>query len=181
MRILLPILLAITSAAVAQTALTPPPTVAPAPAMAPPKCTAPESRQFDFWIGEWNVTDQTNGQFAGVSQIEKLYGGCVLRENWTSEGFRGGSLNSWWQGDRKWHQTWMDQAGAFRHFIGGIEGGKMVMVAEQPSQREPGKIVLVRLTFTPNSDGTVRQYSDVSRDGGKSWVFRYDYLYRRME
>ena len=152
----------------------------PAPPAAPPKCTAPESRQFDFWIGEWNVTDQSNGQFAGVSQIEKLYGGCVLRENWTSEGFRGGSLNTWWQGDRKWHQTWMDQAGAFRHFIGGIEGGKMVMTAEQPSQAHPGLTVLVRLTFTPNADGTVRQYSDVSRDGGKSWVMRYDYLYRRM-
>jgi hypothetical protein len=156
---------------------------APTPAAPPepPKCTASESRQFDFWIGEWNVTDQQTGQHAGESHIEKLYGGCVLRENWSSDGFRGGSLNTWWKGDGKWHQTWMDQAGAFRHFIGGLESGKMVMVARQPSQREPGKTVLVRLTFTPNADGTVRQFSDFSTDEGKNWQFRYDYLYRRMQ
>ena len=147
----------------------------------PPTCTAPESRQFDFWIGEWDVTDQESKQHAGESRIEKLYGGCVLRENWSSEGFTGGSLNSWWKGDGKWHQTWMDQAGAFRHFIGGLEDGKMVMVAQQPSGRTPGKTVLVRLTFTPNPDGTVRQYSDVSIDNGASWQSRYDYLYRRIQ
>lgn len=153
----------------------------PAAAPPPPKCTAAESRQFDFWIGEWNVTDQQTRQHAGESHIEKLYGGCVLRENWSSDGFRGGSLNSWWKGDGRWHQTWMDQNGAFRHFIGGLQNGKMVMTAEQPSQREPGKTVLVRLTFTPNADGTVRQYSDFSTDGGSTWQLRYDYLYRRMD
>ena len=151
------------------------------PAQEPPRCTAPESRQFDFWVGEWNVTDQTSGLHAGVSHIEKLYGGCVLRENWTSEGFRGGSLNTWWRGDDRWHQTWMDQAGAFRHFIGGLVDGKMVLTAEQPSPKTPDRKVLVRLTFTSNPDGTVRQYSDLSTDDGKTWVLRYDYLYRRME
>jgi len=154
---------------------------AQSPAAAPPQCTALESRQFDFWIGEWDVTDQQSKQHAGESRIEKLYGGCVLRENWSSEGFTGGSLNSWWQGDGKWHQTWMDQAGAFRHFIGGLENGRMVMVAEQPRPSQPGQTVLVRLTFTPNPDGTVRQYSDYSTDKGATWQFRYDYLYRRMQ
>ena len=153
----------------------------PAQPAGPPRCVGAESRQFDFWIGEWNVTDQQTGQHAGESRIEKLYGGCVLRENWSSDGFTGGSLNSWWKGDRKWHQTWMDQAGAFRHFIGGLAGNQMIMTAEQPDPRDPSKTVLVRLTFTPNPDGTVRQYSDFSRDGGNTWQLRYDYLYRRMQ
>lgn len=152
-----------------------------AQAPAPPRCTSPESRQFDFWIGEWNVTDQRTGQHAGESRIEKLYGGCVLRENWSSDGFSGGSLNMWWNGDRQWHQTWMDQAGAFRHFIGGLTRNQMIMTAEQPDPRDPGKSMLVRLTFTPNADGAVRQYSDLSRDGGKTWQLRYDYLYRRLQ
>lgn len=149
-------------------------------AAAPMRCDSPESRQFDFWVGEWNVTDQATGRHAGISHIEKLYGGCVLRENWSSEGFRGGSLNSWWKGDRKWHQTWMDQAGAFRHFIGSLVGRQMILVAEQPNPKDAAKPILVRLSFTPNRDGSVRQYSDLSADGGKSWKPRYDYLYRRM-
>jgi hypothetical protein len=147
----------------------------------PPKCSAPQSRQLDFWIGEWNVTDQTDGQHAGQSHVEKLYGGCVLRENWSSNGFRGGSLNTWWKGDGRWHQTWMDQAGAFRHFIGGLVGEKLVLVAEEPDPRRKGATQKVRLTFSSNPDGTVRQYSDLSFDGGKTWKLRYDYLYRRMD
>jgi hypothetical protein len=160
-------------------AATAPPT-APS-AAAPTACATAENRQFDFWIGEWTVTDQTTGKHAGESHIEKLYGGCVLRENWTSEGFRGGSLNSWWWGDRRWHQTWMDQNGAFRHFVGGISENRMVMTAEQPVRGTPDKTRLIRLTFTPNADGTVRQYSDSSDDAGRTWNLRYDYLYRRMD
>lgn len=144
-------------------------------------CAGPEHRQFDFWIGEWALTDQTTNQPAGTSHIEKLYGGCVLRENYAAGGFRGGSLNSYWRGDGRWHQTWMDSAGAFRHFIGGLDSsGRMVMTAEQPHPSISGKARLVRLTFTANSNGTVRQYSDYSDDGGSSWSLRYDYLYRPL-
>lgn len=151
------------------------------PAASPPlRCDSPESRQFDFWIGEWNVTDQATGRHAGVSHIERLYGGCVLRENWSSDGFRGGSLNGWWKGDGKWHQTWMDQAGAVRHFVGSLVGRQMVLVAELPAPSDPSRTMLVRMTFTPNPDGSVRQFSDFSTDGGSSWQMRYDFLYRRM-
>jgi hypothetical protein len=34
------------------------------------------------------------------------------------------------------------------------------------------------MTFTPNADGSVRQYSDYSKDDGATWAFRYDYIYR---
>jgi hypothetical protein len=157
------------------------PAPVPQPPAAPPHCDDPRSRQFDFWIGEWNVTDRTTGKQAGVSHIERLYGGCVLRENWSSAWFRGGSLNIWSRDDGKWHQAWMDQAGAFRHFVGGIEGGKMVLVAEAADPAKAGATMRVRMTFTPEPDGTVRQYSDVSRDSGRTWTLRYDYLYRRLD
>jgi hypothetical protein len=152
-----------------------------AEAMHPPTCDGAEQRQFDFWVGEWQVTDRVSGEPAGMSRIEKLYGGCVLRENWVSPGFQGGSLNTWWKGDRRWHQTWMDQAGAFRHFIGAMDNGRMVLVAEQPDPAQAGRTLQVRLTFTPNADGTVRQYSDISPDGGATWRPRYDFLYRRIQ
>lgn len=148
---------------------------------APSVCSAAAHHQFDFWVGEWSVTDQAAKEFAGVSHIESIYGGCVIRENWASEGFRGGSLNSYWATDKQWHQTWMDSAGASRHFIGGLDPeGRMVMTARQPDPGGSGKIRLIRLTFTRNADGTVRQYSDYSDDNGANWKFRYDYLYRRL-
>jgi hypothetical protein len=151
------------------------------PAPRPPTCDGAEYRQFDFWVGEWQVFDRASGAAAGMSRIEKLYGGCVLRENWTSPGFTGGSLNTWSKADGKWHQAWMDQAGAFRHFVGALDDGRMVLVASQPDPAHPGRALEVRLAFTPQADGSVRQYSDVSSDGGATWRPRYDFLYRRIQ
>ena len=75
----------------------------------------------------------------------------------------------------------MDSAGSFRHFIGGLDAkGRMVMIAQQPDPGGAGKIRLIRLSFTHNPDGTVRQFSDYSDDAGRTWMCRYDYLYRRL-
>jgi hypothetical protein len=147
---------------------------------APSGCSAAANRQFDFWVGEWKVVDSTSGQPAGQSKIEKVYGDCVIRENWTSSGFSGGSLNAYRFADGKWHQMWMDSTGAVRHFIGGLDpNGRMVLTAEQPRPGTGGAVRLVRMTFTSNPDGTVRQYSDSSDDGGVQWQLRYDFLYLR--
>src|SRR5690349_15545540 len=51
--------------------------VPPAPPPLPP-----EARQFDFWVGEWNVTNPA-GKAAGQSKIESIAGGAGLLENWT--------------------------------------------------------------------------------------------------
>jgi hypothetical protein len=140
-------------------------------------CTAPESRQFDFWVGKWDVFDRKSGERAGSSLIEKLYGGCVLRENWTEPGFAGGSLNVYAASDGKWHQTWVDQTGALREFVGAMVDGTMTLVAKVQTPAAPDGM-LVRMKFDANPDGTVRQHSEYSKDGGQTWLERYDYLYR---
>ena len=143
-------------------------------------CTAPQNRQFDFWVGKWNVVGTKDNSPAGSSLIESIYGGCTLRENWSEKGFSGGSLNTYVVADKRWHQTWTDSAGTWREFIGGMQGGRMVLVWHHPSVREPGRIVQERMIFTPNSDGSVRQYSDQTTDG-VHWTERYDYTYRRSK
>jgi hypothetical protein len=142
-------------------------------------CEGPEHRQFDFWIGRWDVTDTKTGAPAGQSVIERLYDGCALRENWSEPGFTGGSLNAYDPSAAQWRQTWTDSAGAWREFVGGLADGRMVLTARTLSRRTPGQTVLVRMAFTPNADGSVRQYSDISADGGATWTARYDYTYRR--
>ncbi|MBS0297317.1 MAG: hypothetical protein JSR45_13490 [Proteobacteria bacterium] len=147
------------------------------PAPPPPACASADHHAFDFWIGKWTVTTK-DGRHAGDSLIESLYGGCVLRENWSQPGFAGGSLNILAE-DGRWHQAWTDQSGALREFVGGMEGGKMVLVAHVVSKRFNNRPALVRMTFTPNPDGSVRQYSDLSLDDGETWTERYDFTYRR--
>ena len=48
-----------------------------------PCATEPVYRQFDFWIGEWEVYGK-DGQKAGDSKIELILDSCIVLENWTS-------------------------------------------------------------------------------------------------
>ena len=47
-------------------------------------CHEPERRQFDFWLGEWEVCDP-DGKVVGHNSIAPLYDGCALREEWRGE------------------------------------------------------------------------------------------------
>jgi hypothetical protein len=144
----------------------------------PAACASPEHRQFDFWIGSWDVFETQTGMPAGHSLIERVYDGCALRENWSEPGFTGGSLNHYGAQDGRWRQTWTDSAGAWREFVGGLQDGRMVLVWRYASKDAEAGEVQVRMTFTPEPGGEVRQYSDVSSDGGRTWRLRYDYTYR---
>jgi len=46
-------------------------------AQTPPPLLPPESRQFDFWLGEWAVTNPA-GKLAGTSRIESIAAGAGL-------------------------------------------------------------------------------------------------------
>ena len=146
------------------------------PAAAP--CSALEHRQFDFWIGEWEVTLAT-GQRAGTNRIERILGGCALQESWTDASpSQGHSLNAWDPGDNKWHQTWVDNAGTILHLSGGIVNGEMVMEGQR--RLPDGTEVTDRITWTPNADGTLRQVWQSSRDRGMRWTTVFDGVYRRQ-
>lgn len=146
-------------------------------AQQPAACTASQHRQFDFWIGDWEVTN-ARGQRAGSNRIERILDGCALYESWTSAGpSRGHSLNAWDPGDNKWHQAWMDNSGTVLRLAGGIVNGEMVMEGERRLQ--DGTRTTERITWTPNADGTIRQHWQSSRDTGMRWTTVFDGTYRR--
>jgi hypothetical protein len=148
-------------------------------AQQPAACTATQYRQFDFWLGEWDVTGD-NGRRAGSNRIERILGGCVLYESWTGAGpSRGHSLNAWDSGDNKWHQTWMDNSGVVLLLSGGIVNGEMVMEGER--RLANGTRQLERITWTPDTDGSVRQIWQSSRDGGMRWTTVFDGVYRKKQ
>lgn len=144
-------------------------------------CADAAHHAFDFWIGRWDVVETKDGKPAGQSLIEALYLGCTIRENWTQPGYAGGSLNTYDAATGRWRQTWTDSANTWREFVGGMEDGKMVLVARRALKADPSKTLLERMIFTPNPDGSVRQYSDASTDDGATWSQRYDYTYRKAK
>ena len=153
--------------AVAQTPATPP---------APPKpCTAPETHQFDFWIGDWDVF-QPDGKQAGTNKITAVYG-CVLHESWKGRGgFEGQSFNRYDKDRGVWHQTWVDSSGGILVIEGAFKDGVMTLTdAGQPGKKAPKQVN--EIAWSKNADGSVRQLWRVSADGGKTWKTSFDGKY----
>ena len=147
---------------------------------APPPCAASEHRQFDFWLGAWEVGDP-KGKPLGRSRVEAILDDCVLLENWDSAtGFAGKSFNLYNRDTGKWEQFWVDQSGARLHLSGGLVDGAMVLrgVQDKPNT-ETKQAQHERITWTPNVDGSVRQVWETSKDDGKTWVVSFDGVYRR--
>ena len=140
-------------------------------------CESPESRQFDFWVGTWRVTEK--GELAGHNTITKIDGGCALLESWTDAGgSTGHSLNIHDARRKKWHQTWVDARGGLLLLDGEFRGGSMVLEGA-PRPAKDGKQQADRITWTPLPSGQVRQHWEVTTDGGAHWATAFDGLYTR--
>lgn len=150
-------------------------------------CSAPEHRQFDFWLGSWEVKSAA-GQVLGRNRISRKHGGCVLFEEWESAGGGTGSSFSFYdENTKQWHQFWVDATG--RNWLssdkdgnpttlrGGIRDGAMLMLSHPDSLPSIGAI---RVTWKPLPDGRVRQTFDSSSDGGKTWSTSFDGFYNKL-
>ena len=140
-------------------------------------CNSGKHRQFDFWIGDWNVTSA--GQPAGTNSVYAIHKGCALQENWQGAGaggLSGTSFNIYDQANDKWHQTWVDSSGTLLELDGGMVDGMMVLSGRRPLRNGNG-MVLHRISWTPNEDGSVRQYWEASEDDGHNWNVLFDGLY----
>lgn len=150
---------------------------AAADAAKPPPCAAAEFHQFDFWIGDWTVT-QPDGKPAGSSHIEAILGGCAIGEHWTgAKGSVGKSYNAYDPQAKQWNQYWVGNDGQPLGLSGGLQGKAMVLSGSHPPQA--GVTTIERITWTPNADGSVRQLWEQSTDGGTHWTTAFDGLYRK--
>ncbi|MFP3947172.1 MAG: hypothetical protein ACLFWG_00450 [Longimicrobiales bacterium] len=142
----------------------------------PPACTAEEHRQFDFWIGTWDVFDP-DGRRLGTNEIRLELNGCALHEAWESVRgpHRGHSYNIYDRSTDRWHQTWVDNSGLLLQLDGGLVGGRMVL--EGTTVGADGGETLNRITWSPSDDGTVRQLWETSQDGGETWSTAFDGRY----
>jgi tetratricopeptide (TPR) repeat protein len=145
-------------------------------------CTVnPKNREFDFWVGEWNVfqTGSTAPQ-VGKSIIQNVSGGCMILENWTGlmGAYNGKSMNYYDIVKGKWEQDWMGSDGNITRFLNGeyTDGAmRFTYDAKQPD----GKFWPGRFTFFNQGANQVRQFAEQSPDEGKTWQTVYDFTYVR--
>jgi tetratricopeptide (TPR) repeat protein len=92
-----------------------------------PCASAAENRQFDFWLGDWDVSTTSGAVPAGTSKIELILGDCVVQENWKSLNslYSGKSYNIYDSALKRWEQYWVDNAGGNIFFHGELKDGVM--------------------------------------------------------
>ena len=139
-------------------------------------CGAPENRQFDFWVGDWQV-HRPDGSFAGMNRITLEYGGCVVHEHYTTgRGYSGESLNTYDAARKLWHQTWVDDSGLLLMLDGHWDGKSMLL--EGDAAGADGALTKQRITWSPSPDGSVRQLWE-SADSKGAWVVVFDGQYTK--
>ncbi len=136
-----------------------------------------EYKQFDFWVGEWDVYTPA-GQKAGENIVTQASSGCLVMENWTgSLGGSGKSMNFFDPVRKQWRQIWVGSGGGISEFAGEFKDGAMRFVGEP--QPAAGNAPLRRLTFFHVGPNEVRQLAEKSTDGGQSFTTDYDFTYKR--
>lgn len=143
-----------------------------------PCAQQPSFREFDFWVGEWDVS--ANGQKVAESSIQKIIGSCVVYENYLQpDGYLGKSFNFYDSVLKKWRQTWVDSSGNVSEFSGSLKNGAMHYEGE--SHRQNGQKILRKMIVTPLGADKVRQSSEFSTDEGRTWAVMYDLIYLRKK
>lgn len=142
-------------------------------------CSTPEFRQFDFWIGEWDVYG-TNGKKAGNSRISLILDSCIILEEWTSTNatngivYSGKSFNKYNPSTKQWQQTWVDNVGGSTEYLKGNYTSKKMTFETEPFQFSKDTTAIRKLTFYDIDKNKVRQHGEISKDDGATWITEYD-------
>ncbi len=136
-------------------------------------------RQFDFWLGQWEVRDG-EGSLQGTNLVELIQKGCALREQWRSvQGGTGESLNYYSAGTGRWHQLWVDAGSNIIAISGGLREGSMELVGTI-EYLQGNQVFPFRGTWTALEDGRVRQFFEQQDEQGQ-WQTWFEGFYSRVD
>jgi hypothetical protein len=149
----------------------------------PAACKEPQQKQFDFWVGEWDLTwpGKTQAETAhGSNSIKRTLDGCVVEENFSggeSMPLRGMSVSTFDANAGKWKQTWVDNEGGYLDFVGEFKDGEMTLARE--AIRPDGTKVQQRMVFKNITAQELDWSWERSLDGGKTWQVVWPIHYKR--
>jgi tetratricopeptide (TPR) repeat protein len=142
----------------------------------------PRHAEFDFWLGEWEVRPRGSpANPPSTNVITKIHDGCVVLESYSAPGYTGQSFNIFDRTRQQWNQTWVDKMGGLHVYWGEARDGNLYYEGEMPDPTNPRQRIKTRLTFFRVAADTVRQFSESTRDEGKTWTVNYDLLYTRRK
>lgn len=143
-----------------------------------------ESRQFDFWVGEWDVNLRVRqpdltwaDTHRATARIYPILAGKALLELWSEDaedGIKGYSLRYFDTAREEW-VLWLNWPGANRSGSSTLAGtfrhgrGEFFSTGTQPD----GTQSISRYTFSDITPSSLRWDDAFSSDGGDSWTNRW--------
>ena len=152
-------------------------------AISPNPCAAPEQKQLEFWVGEWDLTwpgEKQGTVERGTNSIRRVLETCVVEENFSGENamhLRGMSLSTFDTRARKWKQTWVDNEGGYLDFVGEFRDGQMILARD--AVRPDGTKAIQRMVFKNITHNEFDWSWEASTDGGKTWRVQWPIHYKR--
>lgn len=147
----------------------------------PEPCLAPEARQFDFWLGAWNLSWESG---TGRNTITYKYGTCVIEENFSADPsddgstpLKGTSVSVYSPQLEKWRQTWVDNQGEYLDFVGGFSDGIMTLSREA---YKDGEKFYQRMVWFNISEDSLDWNWERSKDGAE-WKILWKIHYQRRK
>jgi hypothetical protein len=136
-----------------------------------------KNRQFDFWIGEWDVNlkilqkDLTfKDSVRAHTSIYSILGGKAILELWDSKPIKGYSLRYFDAASDQW-VLWLNWPGKNRStgssLTGNFQHGRGNFLSEYENQA--GETIIQRYSFNDITPFSLRWDDLSSKDGGKTW------------
>jgi hypothetical protein len=140
--------------------------------LATPCSANADARQFDYWLGHWNVAG------GGTSTVSLSLDQCLLTERWeTGKGLRGQNVFAYDPDDQQWHGLYVDNQGRVHVLQGRVTPG--VAEFEGPGRGPNGEPVLNRIRITRLNANAVEQTWEKSLDHGTTWTMEFRGSYAR--
>jgi len=148
----------------------------------PGACTVGPYRQFDFWVGDWDISVPSG--LVPTSHVRSLVGGCLVEENFFGVGgaFGGRSMNVYDRTRALWRQMWMDDTSALILLEGERKGAAMQLTGSRLARVPSGNILATddTVTWTDRDSGPHQFWLSVFRAGSQTFpITLFDGSYQK--
>ena len=131
-------------------------------------------KQFDFWLGEWDLTWGEDGQ--ATNHVLRIMDDKIIQENFSGPELKGMSVSAYDRSRELWCQTWVDNSGTYLDFTGRFEDGKMILVRDAIVK---GEACRQRMVWHNIAEDSLEWNWERSDDRGKTWRILWEIKYRR--
>lgn len=143
----------------------------------PASAAKAESRQLDFWLGDWTVA----GPGAAANSTSRVYlalDKCLIVESWDGgRGHKGENMIAYSSDDQSWHWMFADNQGRVHLFVGKVTPG---LAEFNGTSRGPnGEAFLNRVRLVRITGDKVEQSWEKSADNGATWTMEFRGEYSR--